>query len=151
MNPSVPDHPLIVFRHSPIHGWGGFARTWIRRNRRIIEYRGRPLSPAKGQEELDRGNCFIFTVDDHLDLDGGVDWNPARYLNHGCSPNCEARIVGKRVWIHSLRHIRTGEELTYNYGHDLEAWEERPCACGSPECVGYRVAAEHFGTVRKAT
>ena len=28
-------------------------------------------------------------------------------------------------------------ELTYNYGFDLETWEDHPCRCGKPSCVGY--------------
>ncbi len=142
-------HPLVEIRASAIHGTGGFARTALRKGRRIIEYRGRPLDPDEAARELQEGNRFVFSVEDDIDLDGDVEWNPARFLNHSCGPNCEARIVRGRVWIYALRSIRQGEELTYNYGHDLEDWEDRPCCCGSPSCIGYMVAQEHFAKVKR--
>jgi len=31
------------------------------------------------------------------------------------------------------------EELTYDYGYDMECYEDHPCRCGSKNCVGYIV------------
>ena len=39
----------------------------------------------------------------------------------------------------ALRNIKKGEELTFNYGYDLEHWEEHPCYCGAANCIGYIV------------
>ncbi len=39
----------------------------------------------------------------------------------------------------ALREIEPGEELSYDYGYDIEHWEEHPCRCGHPDCVGYIV------------
>jgi hypothetical protein len=47
------------------------------------------------------------------------------------------------IWIIAKRRIEAGEELTYDYGYDLEHWEEHPCCCGTPKCVGYIVGREH--------
>jgi SET domain-containing protein len=142
------DHPLIVFKPSTIHGMGGFARRDIRRGKRIVEYVGNKLSKAKAQQALDQQNVYIFTLDDTYDVDGSVAWNPARFLNHGCNPNCEVEIVRGRIWIYALRDIKAGEELTYNYSYDFEDYENRPCNCGAPSCVGYMVAEQFFDTVR---
>ncbi|MDC0292219.1 SET domain-containing protein-lysine N-methyltransferase, partial [Verrucomicrobiales bacterium] len=35
------------------------------------------------------------------------------------------------------------EELFFNYGFDLECYEEHPCRCGAKKCVGY-IAGEDF-------
>jgi hypothetical protein len=40
----------------------------------------------------------------------------------------------------ALRDIKATEELTFNYGYDLENFEDHPCRCGSERCVGYIVA-----------
>ena len=49
----------------------------------------------------------------------------------------------------ALRDIQPGEEITFNYGYDLEAYEEHPCHCGAAECVGFIVAEEFFGQLRR--
>jgi SET domain-containing protein len=143
------DHPLVIFKKSKIHGIGGFARTNIRRGIRIIEYVGPKLSKAEAQAELEKQNSYIFTLDDHYDIDGSVEWNPARFINHGCKPNCEAEIDRDRIWIVARRSIKAGEELTYNYSYELDDYENRPCNCGYRECVGYMVAEQHFKTLRE--
>jgi SET domain-containing protein len=143
------DHPLIVVKPSKIHGTGGFARVGIRRGKRIIEYIGPRLSKAEARAELQNDNHYIFSLDDDYDVDGSVEWNLARFINHSCDPNCEADIVHDRIWIYALRNIKAGEELTYNYSHGLDGYKERPCQCGAPTCVGYMVAEEYFATVRK--
>ena len=143
------DHPLVKFKKSPIHGWGGFARTDIRKGKRIIEYVGRRISKKEAEQELIDQNCYVFTVNDEYDLDGSVSWNPARFINHSCSPNCESDVKKDRVWLYATKTIKKGRELTYNYGHDLEDYEDRPCECGADNCVGYMVAEEHFDAIRE--
>ena len=143
------DHPLVIFKRSPIHGIGAFAWVDLARGKRIIEYIGPIISKAQGVAELENGNAYLFTLDENHDIDGSVSWNPARYLNHSCEPNCEADIRRGRVWLYALRRIRAGEELTYNYSYGLEGYEERPCHCGSPQCVGYMVAEEWFPLLRR--
>jgi SET domain-containing protein len=46
------------------------------------------------------------------------------------------------------RYIRAGEEITFNYGYDLEDYREHPCRCGADGCAGYIVAAEFFEHVK---
>lgn len=131
-------HPLVVFKSSSIHGTGGFARVDIHRRKRIIEYIGLKISKAQSQTELSNQNFYIFHLNDKYDLDGSVNWNPARFLNHSCQPNCEAGIRQGRIWLYALRNIRAGEELTYNYNYEPEEGDpECLCKCGSPECFGY--------------
>lgn len=143
------DHPLVVFKKSPIHGRGGFARADIRKGKRIIEYVGEKLTKEEAEKALENSNCYVFTVNDEFDLDGSVDWNPARFLNHSCNPNCESGVQRNRIWIYALKTIKKGEELTYNYGHGIDDYLDRPCRCGAKNCAGYMVAEEHFKTIRK--
>ena len=147
MNPA--DHLLVAFKKSAIHGTGGFARVNLQKGQRLIEYIGPKLSKTDFQVELYAGNAHIFILDEDEAIDGSVEWNPARFLNHGCDPNCESRIVRGRIWFYALRAIRAGEELTYDYGHGLSGYRDRPCHCESATCVGFRVAAKHVVTLRK--
>ena len=96
----------------------------------------------------------FFDLDETTDLDGNVEHNPARFINHSCSPNCEAQSEEDRIWIVALRDIKAGEELGFNYGYDLEDYLEHPCRCGAKNCVGYIVAEEfcsHFQKNREAS
>ena len=88
----------------------------ITKGQRIIEYIGPKVAKAKKREDLERDNPYLFTLDEDYEIDGSVMWNPARFLNHSCVPNCEAVMVRGRIWIYARRRIVAGEELTYNYG-----------------------------------
>jgi len=140
---------LIDFRGSAIDRLGGFARTDIPAGAQIIEYIGERITKDESLRRCEANNEYIFTLNDELDLDGNVPWNPARLLNHSCAPNCEAELDEDRIWIVALRDIKAGEELTFNYGYDLENYREHPCRCGAVECVGYIVAEEFLEHVRK--
>ena len=134
---------------SAIHGAGVFARADIAAETHVIEYIGERISKDESLRRRQGGNFFIFIVTEEFDIDGAVDWNPARFINHSCEPNCEARQEDERIWIVALRDIRSGEELTFNYGYDLQDYEEHPCHCGAPGCVGFMIAQDHFEDVRQ--
>ncbi len=133
---------------SPIHGRGGFAARFIPRGARVVEYAGEKISKAESLRRCQAQNWFIFGLDEEFDLDGNVEWNPARFLNHSCAPNAEALCEEGRVWIIALRDIPPGEEITFNYGYDLTDYKEHPCRCGAPGCVGYIVAEDFFAHLR---
>ena len=65
-----------------------------------------------------RGNRYLFEVNSRWTIDGKSRRNIARYFNHSCNPNSDSTIRGKRVFIYTMRAIKPGEELTYNYGID---------------------------------
>jgi SET domain-containing protein len=133
---------------SSIHGQGGFANRFLAKDARIIEYSGERISKAESLRRCEQENWFIFGLGEQYDLDGNVEWNLARFLNHSCAPNSEAVCEDGRVWIVALRDIQSGEEITFNYGYDLVDYQEHPCRCGAPECVGYIVAEELMAQIR---
>jgi SET domain-containing protein len=139
---------LVCFQESPIHGSGGFAAQAIDAGTRVVEYLGRKIGKTESLRQCELENPYIFNLDAETDLDGNVDWNPARLLNHSCAPNCEAREDHGRIWIVALRDIPAGEEITFNYNYDLDDYREHPCRCGAAECVGFIVAEEFFPHVR---
>jgi hypothetical protein len=138
----------IQIAPSPIHGQGGFAARFIAKGARVIEYIGERITKAESLRRCEAQNWFIFSLDGEFDLDGDVAWNPARFFNHSCAPNCEAICEDGRVWIVALRDLQPGEEITFNYGYDLIDYEEHPCRCGARECAGYMVAEELLADVR---
>jgi len=143
-----PAADLIEFKPSPIHRTGGFARADVPAGTRVLEYVGERIDKRESLARCMRGETYIFDLDEEWDLDGNVDWNPARFLNHSCFPNCEAELIDGGIWIITCRPVARGEELTFNYGYDLVDYREHRCRCGAPGCVGYIVADEFFDSVR---
>ena len=141
------DH--LIFKLSPIHGTGGFAKSLLPQGTWIIEYVGERITKQESLTRCRAGDEYIFSVDEETDLDGKVEWNPARFLNHSCAPNGEAELIDGRIWIVALRDIPAGEEVTFDYGYDLEDYRDHPCQCGAPGCVGYIVAGELRDLVRR--
>jgi SET domain-containing protein len=146
-------------RGSAIHGRGVYATRFIPKETQIIEYVGERIDK---QESERRGNSqhakslktgdaavYIFTLSKKYDIDGNVPWNTARLINHSCDPNCEAWIVGRKIFIHALRDINDGEELTFDYGFDVDCYEDHPCLCGRPGCVGYIVSRQQWAELEK--
>lgn len=145
----VTETEFVLVKSSNIHGTGCFARKDIPTGARIIEYVGEKITKAEATRQCELENGYIFDMDEDWDLNGNVPWNPARFINHSCEPNCDAEEEEGRIWIIAQRDIPAGTELTYNYGYDMEDFREFPCNCGTGTCVGYMVAEEYFDTVRR--
>lgn len=144
----------IIRRQSPIHGNGVFAAKDLPKGVPVIEYRGRRLTHTQANRmyanDVDSGHTFLFTLNEKYLIDGGDGGNDARWINHGCAPNCQAWVVENkrgdksrdRIVIETRRAIREGEELTYDYGITLEE-RQTPrlkkiwaCKCGAQRCTG---------------
>jgi SET domain-containing protein len=153
------DSKWCEVRRSGVHGRGLFAKKRIPEGTNIIEYLGEKIdkeeSNRRGWARIDLAKetgdaaVYIFTLDDAFDIDGDMPWNSARLINHSCEPNCEAWIEGESIWIGSLRDIEKDEELFYNYGFDLESWEDHPCHCGARRCVGHIAGEDYWPELKK--
>jgi SET domain-containing protein len=145
---AIPARPeLLRVRRSRVHGRGVFALSRIRRGTRVIEYLGDRVSHKEADrryeaKDTEDSHTFLFIVDRSVVIDGGSQGNDARYINHGCDPNCESVIDDRRVFIEAVRTIQPGEELTYDYqiGRDRtdppNVDEIFACRCGSDQCRG---------------
>jgi SET domain-containing protein len=139
--------PALEVRASGLHGLGVFALAPIRRGTRVIEYLGERVSHQEADRRYDDkdendNHTFLFIVDDDTVIDAGVNGNEARFVNHGCDPNCESVIEGGRVFIEAIRAIDAGEELTYDYQIQREPGDPPDidtifaCRCGAAKCRG---------------
>lgn len=158
-NGNPPEFPYVLATSSAIHNRGLFASKDIPKDAYIIQYLGEKISKKNstqiGLDQLEssqftnEGYVYIFDLDDKHDLDGNFDWNIARLANHSCSPNCEAQDIEGEIWLVALCDIREGDELTFDYGYDLEHWKDHPCRCGSKRCIGYIVRTEDRKQLKK--
>jgi uncharacterized protein len=144
--PGLPN-PWYVVRKSKIHGKGVFARKFIPKGTRIVEYVGDRISHKAADERYEGhdpndNHTFLFIVDRKTVIDGGVEGNDARFINHSCDGNCESEIEKGRVYIEAIKNIEKGTELGYDYQigrskEDPENVDEiYACRCGAPKCRG---------------
>jgi hypothetical protein len=144
-----PVKPLLWVGTSRIAGRGLFTAQPIARGTRIIRYTGEKIPKAESDKRLAAGNVYIFHLNDRYDIDGQTCRNTARYINHACDPNCAAHLTTRTIWIVALRDITPGEELTYNYGYELDNAPAHPCTCGAETCCGAMVASRYQDVVRQ--
>ena len=132
---------------SKIHGRGVFATEQILQGERIIEYRGERISKEEGSRRSNQHEVltYIFQLNEVYDVDGDVDGNDARYINHSCKPNAVVDIsqhadpTRGRIHISALQKIESGDEIVYNY--ELDGGENLKCTCGAPGCKGVMAEA----------
>jgi len=139
-------------RRSEVHGTGVFALSEFAAGELIIEYVGEIISMPEAirrhpHDPQNPNHTFYFHLDDAHVIDGLHGGNDSRWINHSCRPNCEPQETQGRIYIHALRRIWKGEELTFDY--DLFSDEpmtealkaQYACHCGAPKCRGTMLAA----------
>ena len=143
--------PRIQTRRSGVHGKGVFALVNIPKGEVIIEYKGEIISWQQAQDRhphnpLEPNHTFYFHINEDHVIDGGVQGNSSRWINHSCNPNCEADEIGEHVFIKAIKNIKAGDELNYDYGliiderYTPKLKAEYPCWCGSKKCRGTLLA-----------
>ena len=141
----------IQVRKSGIHGKGVFALAPLEPGETVIEYKGEVITWKEAlrrhpHDPSDPNHTFYFHIDDERVIDGKVNGNASRWINHACEPNCEADEVDGRVFIKALRPVAPGEELFYDYGliiderYTPKLKKQFACHCGAPGCRGTMLA-----------
>lgn len=137
----------FVVRKSGIHGRGMFALVDIPKGTRLVEYLGERMSHKEADRRYSRmhensAHTMLFAVNDRVVIDGTRWGSSARFINHSCAPNCEANEEDERIFIDTIKNVKAGEELTYDYNLVLEerhtpaVKKEHACHCGAKKCRG---------------
>ncbi len=147
---------------SKIHGTGIVASTNIKKNTQIIQYIGDKITKTEGDRrsaerikkylnKKNEGSVYIFELNKKYDIDGSPLYNTARYINHSCNPNCEVDIIDNEIWISSIKSIKKGEELSYDYGYlfDKDDFSDHVCKCKSKNCIGYIISQDDWPKYKK--
>lgn len=145
--PEVSGGRRIQVRRSGVHGKGVFAIQPIDKGELIIEYKGEVISWDEALRRHPRdpeqpNHTFYFHLEGGDVIDGGVNGNASRWINHACTPNCEAEEDGRRIFIKALRKLKPGEELFFDYRlviderYTAKLKKEYACWCGTKSCRG---------------
>ena len=148
---------MIRVKKSILHGNGVFASNYIKKNTKIIQYKGEKVTRAEGNRRSEKrikkylhskeeGSVYIFELNNKYDIDGTPEYNRAKYINHSCNPNCEVDIINDEIWISSIKNIKKNDELTYDYGYafDPDDYKDHICKCGSNNCIGYIISSDDW-------
>ena len=154
---SIPkvDKSRIAVKTSKIHGKGVFAAKDLKKGDPIIEYKGERISWKLAEKRhphdpKDPNHTFYFSLEDGRCIDAKYGGNSARWINHSCKPNCEARedsFNGEpRVFIYAKRALKADEELFYDYALGIDGRitkqmkKDYECRCGAKKCRGTMLA-----------
>ena len=149
-------------KKSKIHGSGVFSTKYIKKNTKIIQYIGEKVTRAEGNIRSEKrlkkflnskedGSVYIFELNSKFDIDGSPLYNKARYINHSCNPNCEVDIKNNEIWISSIKNIKKGDELSYDYGFEFDEddFMDHKCKCGSRKCIGFVISSDDWNKYKK--
>jgi SET domain-containing protein len=134
MTTKALEEPYRVGRSAT--GLGLFATDVIAKGTFIIEYVGPRITTEEVQRR--RNTRYLFEVNSRWTIDGSPRWNTARYINHSCRPNAEAKVSRGRIRIQATRRIKPGEEITYNYGKSYFETFIKPIGCKCLSCTTMR-------------
>tara|TARA_X000000368_G_scaffold356220_1_gene298200 strand:- start:492 stop:962 length:471 start_codon:yes stop_codon:yes gene_type:complete len=144
---------LYKIKRSKIDNRGLYAATNIKKDTKIIEYKGKIITVKETETNPKFDNdkaIYLFNLNKKYDLDGDFKYNTARLINHSCDPNCEVDGVGLKLWIYAVRYIKKNEELTYDYGFSFDKdYKDFPCRCGAKKCVGFIVNSQSRWRIKK--
>lgn len=105
----------VKIAKSPIHGMGVFAHEDLEIDQWTEVYG--MLIPSPSTYGFEHNGAWW------------EPYPPFRYLNHSDSPNCEVHMDDDGIMdVMALRDIEKGEELTIDYGFDLEDEYDEPTA-----------------------
>ena len=109
--PDYDTNSLCFVADSPVHGRGLFARHNIPADTWIGHYDG-PQTEENGTHVL-----WVEAGDSGEEWIGYDGNNELRFLNHATQPNGEMDGLD----LYAIRDIRSGEEITIDYGEEFEA------------------------------
>lgn len=132
-------HRVRVGRSSA--GLGLFAADTFKKGEHVVEYVGKRLT----NKEVDviTENRYLLEINSRYTINGSQRSNIARYANHACKPNAETDTIAGRVYLIAKKTIRSGEEITWNYGKEYFNDFIKSAGCRCATCVGKRSEKEN--------
>ena len=126
----------VDVKASAIDGHGAFAAEAIPPRLKIGEIRGETISVVEARIRATRAErIMIVELSDRKAIDFSKSTDPMRYTNHSCQPNARLCIRQGRVEFYAVKAIKTGDEITVDYGETHHEGKLR-CQCGAPGCRG---------------
>lgn len=127
--------PLIFSIGENHLGKAVYAATPFPKDGRIIEFKGPRIHKSRLPASFSGNNDRFVQIDTeyYMGASGGVD----DLINHSCDPNAGLRFTREGIFLHALRDIEPGEEITWDYSTTMfESGWHMACLCRSANCRG---------------
>lgn len=116
---------------------------------RIFSSEGTPIVDSP-ESDLEKGQHFdqlkeLLAGLSSAELAESAPESQAEIIKLVASLTGQSRSIG--IW--SIRDIPKDEELLFNYGFDLENWEDHPCRCGADCCPGYIAGSDYWEELKQ--
>ena len=125
----------LITKHSEKEGTGVFATKDFPEGEILLTFHG----SFKDWEDIEDGSfedhhCLQIEKDKYM-ITKGPPGELDDFLNHSCSPNAGIRKEGENFILVTLKNLKEGDEVTYDYATWVEedGWE-MPCKCGAENC-----------------
>ena len=147
--PNTEDYPDVEVKSIDGKGRGVFAKNDIPVGTTIAVFKGPEYTVDKISELHNEPPVFlrdrVIQVGEKKYIHGADGL--AELLNHSCEPNCG---LGDEVSIVTMREIKAGEELTWDYGMSEDSdWRMDGCKCGALNCRGSVTSYRDLPTKKK--
>lgn len=110
----------VVVKDSGLGGKGLFAAQDIPWGVRIVQYTGETITDVEANRRFEQCADAIFELRGDRNIDGRVGGSGAEFANHS-RDKANSFILRERdeIWlVAGIEGIRSGEEITYDYGRD---------------------------------
>jgi SET domain-containing protein len=127
----APEKILVV--KTKKYGLAVIANRDINKGEVVVKINGTIYTPSKLEKLSEKKYRDVRNHAIQFHPDKWRDSKIARLLNHSCQPNCGIKNLFELV---SMRKIKKGEELTWDYDMaENDNWRMK-CKCGSKNCRG---------------
>ncbi|KAI9209813.1 uncharacterized protein BJ171DRAFT_485101 [Polychytrium aggregatum] len=137
--------PIQVFKTEK-KGWGLRTKADLKAGSFVIEYCGEILPRSvflkriRQYHETGAKHFYFMSLKSDEIIDASQKGNIARFMNHSCNPNCvlqkwvvETQV---RIGIFTLKDVKAGSELTFDYKFERYGDKAQACFCEEPNCKG---------------
>ena len=126
-------HPNTVPINSRVHGLGLAATGAIKAGEMVFVYSGLIVPSSEISEYWKSMGHIGIQIDDNFFIVPASRQELERegVINHSCEPNTGFR---NQIELVSLRYIKPGEEITFDYAMCETLSEPFECKCGSKSC-----------------
>jgi len=138
-------------------GWGLRALEDIPAHEFVIEYVGEVITDdelvRRLRENGDADHFYFLSLGANRSIDASRRGNLARFINHSCDPNCVTQkwhvLAESRVGLFTLRDVKAGEELTFDYNFETVGGQQKECLCGAKNCRRFLDSKKESSQTRK--
>lgn len=127
----------------------------------LMEYTGEIITidefgnRVEEYKDLNNNHFYFLSLSANLIIDSTKKGNMSRFINHSCDPNAQTQLWTvdneQRYGFFSLRDIKCGEEITFDYQYQQYGNKADKCFCESSNCRGWirsnSVETEQFAEV----